>query len=364
MATLNKQTNFKQNDYSEKETFNEAVEKLIDTVPAEVLGKTLASSDLPESQIITTLSRRSRTAFLTGEKYDYPMLKYVAPFMAFDGVVDENYSEMVTADGQSPYGDTTFGAAFGKSRNKAVRFTYVADTEYNRKTSILKDVLHNFKTTPEDSISAVFKSTENIMKDMEIYTSKQAWDILADRLQIIEVERVEGTADELLVERAADLVLRQFSKNSKTHVGVGTDPATAPGVITKGADSIQPTYNLKSTDFVVWATPEHENSVEFDGERPIFNWAGRKLPVAGFETLHLDDEGMSSAAATALEGCSLILQGMGGIKGVQDWKGSAVANAGQLEDVYHAFLTQDMYPKYNVPMIAFKLIDAPVIPSK
>lgn len=344
----------------EAEAVEQALE-IIDNTPAETLPATLAASDLPKSAVRTALSRRVRTAYTSKEKYKYPMNDIVSPMMTFDGAVDENYTEMLTVEGQAAYGNTTFSAAFDKSNNKAVRFTYLADTEFNRKTSILKDELMDFKTNPQDAIANIFKSTENITKDMGIFQSEQSWDIFADRLVTIEADTapaIGDKTDDIMIAQKGYQTLLELGANKKDHIGTGSDTAT-PGVITDGTNSVSPTLRFNSSEFYVWATPKHMTNIEFDGNRTFFNWGGKKLPVKGVKTLHVGEEGMSTAAVTALDGVELVFQHEGAIKGVQNWKGTGIASTGQMEDNFHAYISQDMYPKYDAPIIGIKAAAAP-----
>lgn len=318
----------------------------------------LVASDLPASEVISTLSKRVRRAKTQTEKYSYVASKIFGKNLEFDGLIDVNYTELQTTDSTNPYDDVKL-ADFNGETNKSIRFTYEAKTQSNVKTKMLNDTIMNFKTVPGDAITAIYKGTANINKTQELVWCGQVWTEMKDRFAVVGLPA--GTKDVASegesVSKSIYETLTNYGTTHKEHLGVGTD-LSKPGIIEDGkGNEVKPSLNFDSSEFYLVMAPGFKTNTVMDGEKVYFNWNGGNLPLAGVETLDFAKaEEIPADVKSELTGTRALLVHKNAIAGVQDWEGSGVANAGKLYTVFHNYMKQDAYPLYDAPIVKFDLL--------
>lgn len=315
----------------------------------------LVASDLPASEVVGTLTKRVRVAKTQTESYEYLAPQLFGKNLFFDGTVDVNYTELHTTTTDNPYADTKI-TDFNGETNKAVRFTYEAKTQSNVKTKILDSVLMNFKTAPGDAITAIYSQTSNVNKAQSLKWAGQVWTALADRMVSQTVTGSDVAAVGASTNKSISLVLTNYGTTRKGHLGVGTDPVTAPGIIkTAAGDSVEPSMKYSGKDFYLIQSPEFKVNTVYDGEKVFYSWDGVQTEVAGVYTLDFANaEEMPDAVKAKLANAKAILVHKNAVFGVQDWEGSGVASAGKLYTIFHNYMKQDAFPVYDAPVILFE----------
>ena len=143
-----------------------------DSKTIEILN--IVASDLPKSEVISTLSKRVIEERTLREEYQWTLAGLFSQKLTFDGLKDFNYSELVENTTGSAYGETTLDD-FTAEDNKVIRETFEAKTEHNYKAKILDTVLMNFRTNPTDTVASIFSNAENIDKVQTKELEKELW---------------------------------------------------------------------------------------------------------------------------------------------------------------------------------------------
>ena len=304
----------------------------------------IVQSDLPKSEVISTLSKRVLESRTEIENYQYVLTKYFMPKLTFDGLKDFNYTEYHEQTTGKPYDDPTMDD-FKANTNKAIRETAEAKTEHNYKTRILNKVMLNFRTNPMDTIGAIFQSAAEINKVQEKQIEKALWEAVNQH------KTVEHTQNDMVaINKAIYNWLTKAGTTSKKHDFIGTN-----GVIEIDGDTVNPSYKFNSADFIKIDKPEFEADTTFEGERAFFNWNAKQKELKAQHTLDLSVyEGINDADRTELQEMASILIHKDAFEIIMDWVGSGIANAGKLYQVIHNYTKWDIYKLRNKPIVAFK----------
>lgn len=314
----------------------------------------LVASDLPASEVIGTLSKRVRVAKVQTEKYEYLIPKLFGKNMVFDGMIDVDYTELQTTDSSDPYSDTVI-ADFNGETNKAIRFTYAAETQSNVKTKILDQVLMNFKTNPNDAITSIYTGTENINKTQSAFWAGQVWEVISNEIVDVDVSSMEDVASTgESVNKAIYTVLKNYATTRKGHLGVGNGTTKDGTITTAGGDSVEPSMKYDSSEFYLIQSVSFDANTVYDGEKVFLNWGNTPYELAGTYTLDFANaEEIPEELRDTFGNYQAILIHKEAIYGIQDWEGTGIASAGKLYTIFKNYMKQDAIPIYDKPIIGF-----------
>lgn len=324
-----------------------------DKTLADISVRGLIASDLPVSEIVGTLTKRVRIARTQTERWNYIINKIYFKNIYFDGMIDVNYTEYKTDASTNPYDDVTIDD-FNAGLNKSIRFTYEAKTQSNLKTKILSQKLMNFKTQPNDAITAIYSDTTNISKQQEIVWANRLWSDVNERAYLIDTTDLEDVASSGdSVNKLIYETLLKFQTTQKNHIGTGTD-LTIPGVITKDDVSVNPSNYFNSNEFYMIQNISFKSNTKFDGEKVFLNWGGSDLNLAGVFTMDFANaEEIPSDIKSQYSKISAILLHKDAIHGIEEWEGTGASVQIKLYSVFHNYIKFDTYPIYDKPIIVF-----------
>ena len=319
---------------------------------ADLLG--VVASDLPKSEVIATLTKRVMETETNTEKYGWKLYGKFNKGIKFDGTKDYNYVEYGTTDSTNPYADTTI-EDFNGETNKVLRETIEASKQSNVKTKMLDSQLHNFRTNAKDAVSLVFQNTENINKKQGVVLEQATWNVLNAGKYVIDVSTA---ADDIEVNKVIYQTLIEGETTSKAHPYVGNG---GDGSITIDGETINPSMQFNSNEYIMVSSPEFATNTVFNGERSFFNWNGKQLELNSVMTLDLAKyEGIANPAKTDLANFKAILIHKDAFDIIMDWEGQKIANGPKLYQVMHNYMKYEVYKRLDRPVIVF---DATVTPT-
>lgn len=323
--------------------------------PDKMSPRELIASDLPASEVISTLSKRVYNSELHSPEYNYVLTKLTGAEMVFDGLKDVNYSEYITTTADDPYADATVDD-FNGDTNKGIRDTVEATNQSNVKTKILNSILLNFKANPQDSIATVYQNTVNIEKAQELFWEQQIWNRLVSASTTITKDTTG--LDAIDVNKLIYETIIKYNTTSKNHEGVGVNGL----ITTDDGNTVQPSMRFNSEEFVMISAPDFETDTVFDGERSFFNWKGKTLQLSQSMVLDFENyEGISIIDKTSLIGTKAIILHKDTFLRIMDWQGAGQANSGKLYTIITNYLKTETYKRLDKPIIIFK--DVPALPS-
>lgn len=311
--------------------------------------KEIVASDLPNSEVITTLTKRVAQSEIHNPDYKYIFSKLFAKELVFDGLKDVNYVELTTTTTDSGYSDTTIEDFNGES-NKVIRDTVVANTQSNVKTKILDEVLMNFRTTPADAIKTAFENASNIEKTQDAFWDGEMWKNFDKNKFVIDVTGLgDVTTTGTNVNKMIYNYLTAIGTTSKNHPSIGVN-----GVITTAdGNSIQPSKKYDSNEFIMIKNKEFNTNTVFDGERSFFNWDGSSFQLADVLTLDFEIYETFNKLGFDYRGIKAILIHREAFLNTIDWEASKIANGPKLYHIITNYLKTGTYKRLDKPMVAF-----------
>lgn len=312
--------------------------------------KGLVTSDLESSEVISTLSKRVRVAKVQTEKFDYLAPKLFSKNLVFDGMIDVDYTELQVTSTDDPYAPAKI-TDFNGETNKAIRKTFAANTQSNVKTKILKSSIMNFKTTPSDGITEIYKSTKNINKAQAKKWAEQIWTVFKETGSVVDItgiEDVAATGDS--INKIVYETMLNFQTTRKGHLGVGEN-----GVITDNAgNSVEPSMKFESNEFHVIVSPKYQANTKYDGDKVFLNYEGRPYEVASYNVIDFANaEEIPEGLRAEFAKDKVILVHKESVYGIQDWEGTGIANSGKLYDILHNYMKQDAIRIEDSPIVRF-----------
>ena len=321
------------------------------------IAKSAVISDLPISQVIETLTRGIINTATYNPSYDWILTNWFKPFEVFDGLKDYNYIEYITGDTGSPYDDFD-SDDLNRSNNKAIRLTFLADEEFNKKTSVLDEELINFKRTPGDAIRQAFKNIKNLEKADGKDWERKDWEKLEERKFDITIGlKVDGQSpknDKIIYKTLLD-----FGTTSKNHKGVGQ---LGNGIIKDitNLNQVQPSLKFNTNEFYMIISSEYEANITYDGDRAFFNWGAKQIQLAGVKILNFTEyevikEIIADTSTTEYDNLAVIAIHKSAIENIFDWSSTKVSDIiGRMYSNIYYFRTKEVVKIETSPILWFK----------